>query len=36
MVKGFEEEMIVNRKRIERLEEWAKQVSQKTGIPIPF
>ncbi len=35
-VKGFEQEMIVNRHRIERLEDWAKQVSAKTGIPIPF
>ena len=36
MVKGFEEELIVNRHRIERIEEWAKQVSQKLGIPVNF
>lgn len=35
-IKGFEEEMIVNRHRIDRLEEWARKVSAKTGIPIPF
>lgn len=36
MVKGFEEEMIVNRKRIDVLEKWARQVSEKVGIPLPF
>lgn len=36
MVKGFQEEMIVNRHRIDRLEQWARQVSEKTGIPLPF
>ena len=36
MVKGFQEEMIVNRKRIDVLEKWARQVSEKVGIPLPF
>ncbi len=36
MVKGFEEEMIVNRNRIDVLEKWARQVSEKVGIPLPF
>jgi archaellum component FlaC len=35
-VKGFQEEMIVNRNRIDVLEKWAKQVSEKIGIPLPF
>lgn len=35
-IKGFKEEMIVNRHRIDRLEEWARQVSVKTGVPLPF
>jgi len=36
MVKGFQEEMIANRRRIDILEEWAKKVAEKTGIPLPF
>ncbi len=35
-IKGFNEEMIVNRHRIDRLEEWARKVSAQTGIPLPF
>ena len=31
----FEKELIVNRHRLEKLEAWAKQVSEKLGIPLP-
>ncbi|PIR96595.1 MAG: hypothetical protein COT92_00175 [Candidatus Doudnabacteria bacterium CG10_big_fil_rev_8_21_14_0_10_42_18] len=34
-VKGFQEEMIANRNRIDKLEAWAKMVSDKVGIPLP-
>ncbi|MEK7161130.1 MAG: hypothetical protein AAB729_00360 [Patescibacteria group bacterium] len=36
MVKGFQEEMIFNRNRIDVLEKLARQVSEKVGIPLPF
>jgi peptidoglycan hydrolase CwlO-like protein len=34
-VQEFQQEMIVNRKRLEKLEAWAKHVSEKLGIPLP-
>ncbi len=36
MVKTFQEEHIIMRKRLEVLEAWAKKVSEKVGIPLPF
>lgn len=36
MVKTFQEEHIIMRKRVETLEAWAKKVSEKVGIPLPF
>lgn len=36
MVKDFHEEMIVTRKRLDILEDWAKKVSEKIGIPLPL
>ena len=36
MVKDFQEEHIIMRKRLEVLEAWAKKVSEKVGIPLPF
>ena len=36
MVKTFQEEHIIMRKRLETLETWAKKVSEKLGIPLPF
>ena len=36
MVKDFQEEHIIMRKRLEVLETWAKKVSEKVGIPLPF
>ena len=36
MVKDFQEEHIIMRKRLEVLEAWAKKVSDKVGIPLPF
>ena len=36
MVKGFQEEMIVNRNRLDRLETWVKEASAKLGISHPF
>ena len=35
MVKTFQEEHIIMRKRLEVLETWAKKVSEKVGIPLP-
>ena len=36
MVKDFQDEYIVMRKRLEVLEAWAKKVSEKVDIPLPF
>lgn len=36
MVKTFQDEHIIIRKRLETLEAWAKKVSEKVGIPLPF
>jgi uncharacterized coiled-coil DUF342 family protein len=36
MVKDFHEEIIVTRRRLDVLEAWAKKVSEKVGIPLPF
>ena len=36
MVKTFQDEHIIMRKRLEVLEAWAKKVSEKVGIPLPF
>ncbi len=36
MVKTFQEEHIIMRKRLETLEAWAKKVSEKVGVPLPF
>lgn len=36
MVKDFHEEMIVTRKLLDLLEQWARKVSEKIGIPLPF
>ncbi len=35
-VKQYHEEMLVSGHRIDRLEDWAKQVGQKVGVPISF
>ncbi len=35
-VKNYHEEMLVSGHRIDRLEEWAKQVGNKVGVPIVF
>lgn len=35
-VKKYHEEMLVSGHRIDRLEEWAKQVGSKVGVPIAF
>jgi uncharacterized coiled-coil DUF342 family protein len=35
-VKQYHEEMLVSGHRIDRLEDWAKQVGQKIGVPITF
>lgn len=35
-VKKYHEEMLVSGHRIDRLEEWAKSVGEKVGIPIAF
>lgn len=35
-VKDFSDEHIVLYRKIEVLEEWAKKVSEKVGIPLPF
>ena len=36
MVKDFQEEHIIMRKRLEVLETWAKKVSEKVGIALPY
>lgn len=36
MVKDFHEEIIVTRRRLDVLEAWAKKVSEKIGIPLPY
>lgn len=36
MVKDFRDEHIVVHRRLETLEAWAKKVSEKVGIPLPF
>jgi hypothetical protein len=36
LVKDFRDEHIIIHKRLEVLEEWAKQVSKKLGISLPF
>lgn len=36
MVKDFRDEHVIIHKRLEILEEWAKQVSKKLGISLPF
>ena len=36
LVKDFREEHIVIHHRLEILEDWAKKVSAKTGIPLPY
>ncbi len=36
LTKTIHEELTVNHKKIQRLEEWAKLVADKVGIPIPF
>ncbi len=36
MVKDFRDEHIILHRRLEVLESWAKQVSAKVGIPVPF
>jgi uncharacterized coiled-coil DUF342 family protein len=35
-VKKYHEEMLVSGHRIDRLEEWAKTVGEKVGLPISF
>lgn len=35
-VKKYHEEMLVSGHRLDRLEEWAKAVGQKIGLPISF
>jgi len=35
-VKKYHEEMLVSGHRIDRLEEWAKTVGEKVGVPIAF
>jgi hypothetical protein len=35
LVKDFRDEHIVMHRRLELLEKWAKQVSEKVGIPLP-
>jgi archaellum component FlaC len=36
IVKDFQEEHIILHRRVETLEAWAKKVSEKIGIPLPF
>ena len=36
MVKDYRDEHIVLYRKVEVLEEWAKKVAEKTGIPLPF
>ncbi|HYF04767.1 MAG TPA: hypothetical protein VEA59_01200 [Patescibacteria group bacterium] len=35
-IKIYHDEMTINSHRIDRLEKWAKEVSEKFGIPLPL